>query len=72
MREASALASRFANGPTLGLAATKHLIRSSSLNTLDIELDKECDLMRRLGASKDYREGVAAFLEKRKPVFTGR
>lgn len=70
--EATALATRFAAGPTLGLAATKHAIRQSGLKTLDEELDNERDLMRRLGGSEDYREGVAAFLAKRAPVFTGR
>lgn len=70
--EVDALAARFANGPTAGLAATKHAIRAATLKTLDAELDNERDLMRRLGATDDYREGVAAFLEKRKPSFTGR
>jgi 2-(1,2-epoxy-1,2-dihydrophenyl)acetyl-CoA isomerase len=69
--EADTLAQRFAAGPTLGLAATKHALRGSGLKTLDEELDNERDLMRRLGNSADYREGVAAFLEKRKPIFTG-
>jgi len=72
MDEANALAARFAAGPTQGLSATKHAIRASLLKTLDEELDNECDLMRRLGRSADYREGVNAFLEKRKPVFKGR
>ncbi len=42
------------------------------MKPLDDELDSERDLMRELGRSADYREGVAAFLEKRKPSFTGR
>ena len=70
--EVDALADRFAKGPTLGLAATKAAIRGSWSYTLDEELDIERDLMRELGASADYGEGVAAFLEKRKPVFTGK
>tara|TARA_R110000868_G_scaffold143529_3_gene361708 strand:+ start:182 stop:970 length:789 start_codon:yes stop_codon:yes gene_type:complete len=70
--EVDALADRFAKGPTRGLAATKAAIRGSWSYTLDEELDIERDLMRELGASADYGEGVAAFLEKRKPVFTGK
>lgn len=69
--EAEALAAKFAAGPTRGLAATKRLIRQSSLRTLDDELDRERDAMRELGASADYQEGVAAFLAKRPAVFTG-
>lgn len=70
--EVDALARRFASGPTAGLAATKHAIRQSGPKTLDEELDVERELMRRLGYTDDYREGVAAFIEKRKPVFSGR
>lgn len=71
MTEAEALASRLAAGPTRGLAATKRLIRDTWKKPLDTGLDDERDLMRLLGASNDYREGVAAFLEKRRPNFTG-
>ena len=70
--EAWALATRFAKGPTRGLAATKHAIRASSLKSLDEELLIERDLMRELGQSADYQEGVAAFMAKRSPNFTGR
>ncbi|MCA1654251.1 MAG: 2-(1,2-epoxy-1,2-dihydrophenyl)acetyl-CoA isomerase PaaG [Sphingomonadales bacterium] len=70
--ESLSLARKFAQGPTRGLAATKRLIRQSGLNSLDRELDLERDMMRELGASDDYREGVAAFMAKRAPTFTGR
>jgi 2-(1,2-epoxy-1,2-dihydrophenyl)acetyl-CoA isomerase len=70
--ESLAIARKFATGPTRGLAATKALIRGSSLNSLDDQLDLERDAMRELGFSDDYREGVAAFLAKRAPAFTGR
>jgi 2-(1,2-epoxy-1,2-dihydrophenyl)acetyl-CoA isomerase len=70
--EANTLLTRFAAGPTLGLAETKRLIRTTWARTLDQELDLERDAMRELGRSEDYREGVAAFLEKRPPEFKGR
>lgn len=67
-----ALVGKFAMGPTKGLAETKKRIRQSAQNTLSEELDMERDAMRMLGNSEDYREGVAAFIEKRKPIFTGK
>lgn len=70
--EAETLVARFAAGPTRGLAATKRAIREAWLQSLDDELAIERDLMRALGRSADYREGVAAFLAKRAPAFTGR
>jgi 2-(1,2-epoxy-1,2-dihydrophenyl)acetyl-CoA isomerase len=68
----STLAARLAALPPLGLAAIKALIRSTGSRTLDQELDLQRDEMRRLGFTEDYREGVAAFLEKRPATFTGR
>lgn len=70
--EANALASRFATAPTRGLAETKKLIRTAFTRALDAQLDLERDRMRELGRSEDYREGVDAFLHKRKPAFKGR
>ena len=70
--EVDALASRLASLPPLGLAETKKMIRSTWSRTLDQDLQEERTEMRRLGFTADYREGVAAFLEKRTPTFTGR
>ena len=70
--EVDALAQRFATGPTQGLARIKSMIRESWGQSLDSELDRQRDAMRELGFTRDYHEGVAAFMEKRKPDFTGR
>jgi 2-(1,2-epoxy-1,2-dihydrophenyl)acetyl-CoA isomerase len=70
--EVDALAGKLASLPPLGLAAIKAMIRSSWAHTLDEELDRQRDAMRRLGFTEDYREGVAAFLDKREAKFTGR
>jgi len=69
--QARAMAQHFARAPTKGLAHTKAALYQSPANTLEQQLDLERDSMRALGASRDYREGVAAFLEKRAPQFTG-
>ena len=66
------LASHLAAAPTMGLARIKEAIYSSGERSLDEQLDFERDTMRVLGRSADFREGVAAFLEKRTPKFTGR
>ena len=69
--EVDALAHKLASLPPLGLAAIKSIIRTTGTRTLDQELDLQASEMRRLGFTADYREGVAAFLEKRRPTFTG-
>lgn len=70
--EATALATRLAAGPTLGLGLTKRLIQQAATTTLDAQLDLERDAQREAGRSADYAEGVTAFLEKRKPEFQGK
>ena len=67
-----ALATQFAAAPTRGLAATKAAIRGSGEHSLAEQLDIERDAQRELGRSADYAEGVAAFIGKRAPNFTGR
>ena len=72
MHEADKLVEGFAQAPTRALAAIKRAIHAAENNSLDAQLDLERDLQRGLGPTQDYREGVAAFLEKRKPEFKGR
>lgn len=67
-----ALAAQLASGPTYGYAQTKRALAASLGHSLDEQLALEARLMRDCGRSQDYREGVAAFLEKRAPRFSGR
>jgi 2-(1,2-epoxy-1,2-dihydrophenyl)acetyl-CoA isomerase len=71
MDEAMAMAKHFATQPTKGLALIKRAIQASATNTFDEQLDLERDLQTLAGRTEDYREGVAAFMEKRQPVFKG-
>lgn len=70
--EALKLARHLAAQPTYGLALIKRALNASASNSFDEQLDLERDLQRLAGRSEDYREGVAAFMEKRTPEFKGR
>ena len=70
--EAQRLCEHFASAPTQGLALMKRALNASADNTLDAQLDLERDLQYEAHRTPDYAEGVRAFMEKRKPNFTGR
>jgi 2-(1,2-epoxy-1,2-dihydrophenyl)acetyl-CoA isomerase len=72
MSEATSLAKTLAQGPTKAYGLIKKAMYASASNALDAQLDVERDLQREAGVSEDYREGVAAFMQKRKPVFKGK
>jgi 2-(1,2-epoxy-1,2-dihydrophenyl)acetyl-CoA isomerase len=69
--EVNAIAIKLANMPTLGLAYTKMALNCSMANNLSAQLTLEEQLQTKAGGTYDYNEGVAAFLEKRKPEFKG-
>lgn len=70
--EVQTLATTLAGMPTQGLALTKQALNQSLSNNYNDQLHDEELLQERAGNTKDYHEGVQAFLEKRKPVFSGK
>jgi 2-(1,2-epoxy-1,2-dihydrophenyl)acetyl-CoA isomerase len=72
MKEARDVAVSLAQGPTRGYGLVKKALNASWGNSLDAQLDLERDLQREAGLTQDYREGVAAFMQKRKPQYKGK
>ncbi len=66
-----AFAQKLSNMPTYALGKTKMMLQQSMHNTLDTQLDMERDEQLKASQTNDYKEGVAAFIEKRKPEFKG-
>ena len=69
--EAAALAARLAAGPTHAYARTKALLQATLGDGFDAQLRRETESFAACAATKDFAEGVRAFLEKRRPVFAG-
>ncbi|WP_299519655.1 enoyl-CoA hydratase-related protein [Winogradskyella sp.] len=70
--EVEKLAVKLANMPTKALGMIKELFNKSMTNTLEEQLDMESKYQIEAAQSEDYKEGVAAFIEKRKPNFKGK
>lgn len=70
--ETDAVAQKLAKLPTKGFGIYKRAINQTFDNTLDEQLKLEADLQTIAGNSEDYKEGVSAFLEKRKPEYSGK
>ncbi len=70
--KAYAIAKKLAKMPTQGLAYTKKLFNSGLCTSFQEQLDLETKYQTLAGDTADYKEGITAFVEKRKPNFTGR
>ncbi|MEP6927868.1 MAG: enoyl-CoA hydratase-related protein, partial [Ginsengibacter sp.] len=71
IREAEKIASALSELPANGLAYTKQALNKSLEQNLEQQLQTEDELQQKAALTKDFSEGVSAFLEKRKPKFTG-
>lgn len=69
--ETETIARRLAQGPTAAFAETKRLVNETHDQGLAAQLDSEVEAFARCAATRDFAEGVTAFVEKRKPLFKG-
>jgi 2-(1,2-epoxy-1,2-dihydrophenyl)acetyl-CoA isomerase len=67
--EVAALAHRIGKGPALAFASVKRLVHQAPTNSFDEQLEAEREGFIAAARTKDFREGVAAFFERREPVF---
>lgn len=66
------IASTLARLPTVALMLTRKALLESSTNNLEEQLELEKKFQQKAGMTMDFKEGIAAFLQKRIPVFNGR
>ena len=71
-QETADLAAQLAQGATLALGAAKRLLHDGWTGTLETQMDLETRAIADAGRTHDAREGIAAFIEKRDPIFEGR
>jgi 2-(1,2-epoxy-1,2-dihydrophenyl)acetyl-CoA isomerase len=69
--ETAKIAQRLASGPTKAYAEAKRLINQSLATTIETQMEEELQAFSRCARGADLKEGVTAFVEKRKPVFKG-
>jgi 2-(1,2-epoxy-1,2-dihydrophenyl)acetyl-CoA isomerase len=71
MKHALAIAEKLADAPTAAIGQIKQLVDASAGAELAAQLDRERLSQIKMGQTKDFAEGVTAFLEKRPARFTG-
>ena len=71
MTEVTALANKLAQGPTRAYAGVKKLVMMSPNDTLESQMERETRVIAEMSTTKDAREGISAFVAKRKPNFIG-